>query len=204
MMMPETPNIAQLCDDLRREGYALIEDFVDCDLVTALAAECRAHQARGELYDAAVGRGSKRVLRPDIRNDSTRWFDAQALSSVQARYWNCMHALRVALNRHLLLGLEDIEAHYAVFSPGARYVRHLDRFRDDDTRVVSTVLYLNTDWSTADGGELRLFPPTADRPIDVDPLAGRLALFLSGEIEHEVKPARRDRLSIAGWLRRRV
>lgn len=40
---------------------------------------------------------------------------------------------------------------------GAFYRRHLDRFRDDDRRMVSAVLYLNEDWQPQDGGQLRMF-----------------------------------------------
>ena len=35
------------------------------------------------------------------------------------------------------------------------------------------------------------------------PQAGTLALFLSGEMPHEVLPATRERLSLTGWFRRR-
>ena len=97
----------------------------------------------------------------------------------------------------------DVEAHFAHYPPGARYVRHRDRFRDDDHRVVSLVVYLNADWDAPrNGGELRLYD-TAGNAHDVAPLGGRAACFLSADIEHEVLPATRDRLSVAAWLRRR-
>ena len=83
----------------------------------------------------------------------------------------------------------------------AAYARHLDRFRDNDARVLSSVLYLNADWQADDGGALRLH--LSDGPLDVTPTGGTLALFLSADVEHEVLPARRERLSVAGWFRRR-
>ena len=70
-----------------------------------------------------------------------------------------MLALRDALNRRLLLGLHELEAHYALYPAGAHYDRHRDRFRDDDARVLSAVLYLNRDWTEADAGALRLYLP---------------------------------------------
>jgi SM-20-related protein len=115
-----------------------------------------------------------------------------------------MDSLRQALNRELLLGLEELEAHFALYPPGAGYARHRDRFRDDDARVLSTVFYLNPDWREADGGALRLHLP-ACAPVahrDFFPVAGTLVVFLSADFEHEVLPASRDRLSIAGWMRR--
>ena len=106
------------------------------------------------------------------------------------------------LNRELMLGLDELEAHFAMYAPGTRYAKHRDRFRDDDARVLSSVLYLNDDWQESDGGALRLYLP--DRHLDVYPSAGKLVLFLSADFEHEVLAATRDRLSIAGWFRRRA
>jgi SM-20-related protein len=113
-----------------------------------------------------------------------------------------MDDLRRAFNQCLLLGLEEFESHYAVYPPGAGYVRHLDRLRDDDARVLSAVLYLNEDWREADGGALRLYLADGTHR-DMLPCAGRLVLFLSAEFEHEVLPATRERASIAGWFRQR-
>ena len=116
-----------------------------------------------------------------------------------------MDELRIDLNRALLLGLEDLEAHYALYPAGARYARHRDRFHDDDARVLSSVLYLNPDWRANDGGALRLhLGADAQNPhMDIYPTLGTLVLFLSAELEHEVLPASRERLSIAGWFRNR-
>lgn len=63
-------------------------------------------------------------------------------------------------------------------------------------RAVSAVLYLNNkEWD--DGGELRLWPAphsTANgscTAIDVKPVGGRLVLFLSGAIPHQVRPRKK-------------
>lgn len=113
-----------------------------------------------------------------------------------------MDGLRQAINQGLFLGLEDFECHFALYPPGAFYKRHLDRFRDDDRRMVSAVLYLNEGWQPEDGGQLRMFLD-GDREHDVQPRAGTLVVFLSGDVPHEVLPAGRERLSLTGWFRRR-
>jgi SM-20-related protein len=113
-----------------------------------------------------------------------------------------MDTLRIELNRRLLLGMESLEAHFACYPPGAGYARHRDRFADDDARVLSLACYLNPDWPDAAGGALRLHLP--DGPRDIAPRSGSVVLFLSGDVEHEVLPATRDRWSIAGWFRRRA
>jgi SM-20-related protein len=113
-----------------------------------------------------------------------------------------MESLRQALNRDLFLGLEDFESHFALYPPGAFYVRHLDRFRDNDRRTVSTVLYLNEGWLPQHGGQLRMYLKDGVEH-DVQPVGGSLVVFLSGDVPHEVLPASRERLSLTGWFRRR-
>src|SRR5690606_38623821 len=106
----------------------------------------------------------------------------------------------------LQLGLFDYEAHFAHYAPGALYERHRDTFASDDPRprrVLSTVAYLNEGWEPADGGELLVFDAAGAELARVAPSSGAAVLFLSAEFPHEVRPARRERWSIAGWLRRR-
>jgi SM-20-related protein len=104
------------------------------------------------------------------------------------------------------LGLFELEAHFAVYAPGAAYPTHVDRLRGDDARVLSVVLYLNADWRAADGGALRLYLEGTGRAprVDVLPCGGTLVAFLSERFAHEVLPAWRERLSLAGWFRRRA
>jgi len=199
-MMPQTDDPDTTADALRARGWQVVPEFLASDIVGALAAECRALDAAAALIAATTGRGVDRAA-STLRGDRTRWFDDAALSPAQQAYWDAMQGLRESLNRRLLLGMETLEAHYALYPAGTGYARHRDRFRDSDARVLSSVAYLNRDWLADDGGALRLHLP--DGPIDVPPVGGTLVLFLSEEIEHEVLRARRERLSIAGWFRRR-
>jgi len=57
-------------------------------------------------------------------------------------------------------------------------------------------------WLPEDGGQLRMFLADGAEPL-VEPLAGCLVVFLSGEVPHEVLPAGRERLSLTGGFRRR-
>lgn len=198
-MMPQSDDLDTIAAALQQQGWLVLADFLPEAAMAVLARECRALDAQSALTSATTGRAR---TASGLRGDRTRWFDPAAPSPAQAPYWEAMQRLRRGLNQRLLLGLEELEAHYALYPPGAGYARHRDRFRDDDARVLSSVLYLNADWNAGDGGALRLYLPEGDQ--DVVPQGGTLALFLSAEIEHEVLPARRERLSIAGWFRRRV
>ena len=190
-----------VAEAIERDGWCVCDDLLDPALVGALADECRDLDAHARLKPAAVGRGTRRRLAAAVRSDRTRWLDA-TFSEPQAAYLSRMLALRDALNRRLLLGLHELEAHYALYPAGARYDRHRDRFRDDDARVLSAVLYLNRDWNEADAGALRLYLPDGSHH-DVLPAFGRLVVFLSADFEHEVLAPKRPRMSIAGWFRQR-
>lgn len=185
-------------------GRAVTPDFLDPSLVDALERECRRSWRQGQFRPAAIGRGEAREIRREVRGDDIRWIDGAGASDAQRAFLDRLESLRRAINRETFLGLYDFEGHFAVYPPGAFYRRHLDRFRGGVLRVVSCVLYLNGDWSPADGGCLRLFDDRVPGGfVDVEPRGGTLATFLSARFEHEVLPAVRERASWTGWFRRR-
>ncbi|MBB2496933.1 2OG-Fe(II) oxygenase [Pseudomonas sp. UL070] len=193
--------LPQIIDDLATQGWSQQDNFLPEPLTHELAQECRARADSGALTPAGVGRSQAVAVREGIRGDRIQWLEA-GQSSACDQYLAAMDELRQALNQALYLGLEDYESHFALYPPGAFYKKHLDRFRDDDHRCVSAVYYLNSDWHSEHGGALRLYPHDAAER-DVLPHACSLVLFMSAELPHEVLPATRERLSLAGWFRRR-
>ncbi|CAK9891870.1 MULTISPECIES: 2OG-Fe(II) oxygenase [Pseudomonas] len=198
---PDDPLLLRIVDDLAARGWSQQNTFLPESLTLALAAECRNRAAEGALEPAAVGRGLAQEVREGIRGDRIQWLEPGQAEPCD-HYLALMDSLRLALNRGLFLGLEDFECHFALYPPGAFYRKHLDRFRDDDRRMVSAVIYLNQDWQPEHGGQLRM-TLKGDVEHDVPPIGGCLVVFLSGEVPHEVLPAHRDRLSLTGWFRRR-
>lgn len=101
------------------------------------------------------------------------------------------------------MGIVRKEFHYAVYPKGTFYKRHLDTFQNDNRRKLSIVCYLNeADWPKENGGELTIY--TTDQAVDILPLPGRVVLFESQVLEHEVKRVQASkRLSITGWLKTR-
>lgn len=201
----DTDALAQaLCE----RGACCIEGLPAPMATDELRDDLRRLQAETALAPAAVGRGTH-AHRADLRGDNTLWLDDPRCGAAAKQLLAALDDLREALNPRLFLGLTDIEAHYAAYPPGAGYTRHRDRFRDDDARLLSSralssrmlslVSYLNDDWRAADGGALRLHLDYG--AIDILPLGGTSVCFLS-ELEHEVLPAKRERLSIAAWFRR--
>ncbi|MCI1709472.1 MAG: 2OG-Fe(II) oxygenase [Chiayiivirga sp.] len=196
---PDASAFALVAARLREHGWAELASFAEPCLLAELRADLDRAEHAGRLRAAGTGSGHAPRRDGTLRGDAILWLEREA-SPAQSALLACLDVWRIALNRELWLGLEEVEAHYALYPPGAGYARHRDRFRDDDARVLSFVLYLNPDWQTDDGGELRLHLP--DGTLDIAPRLGRAVFFLSAEIEHEVLPAKRERRSIAGWFRR--
>jgi len=198
---PDHPLLLRIVDDIATRGWSQQNIFLPERLTRELAAECRKRAAEGELTPAGVGRGTGQEVREGIRGDHIQWLEPGQAEPCDA-YLNLMDSLRQALNRGLFLGLEEFESHFALYPPGAFYLKHLDRFRDDDARTVSAVLYLNDAWLPEHGGQLRMYLE-GETSYDVQPTGGCLVVFLSGDMPHEVLPATRERLSLTGWFRRR-
>jgi SM-20-related protein len=185
-------------------GWAVQRDFLTELEVLAWSQEAMASFRKGEFRRAGVGRGERRQLRTEVREDHIRWLQQGGQTSCEKRYFALMENLRETLNRELFLGLFGLESHLALYPAGARYRCHLDRFQDQANRIVSVSLYLNPGWRREDGGALRLYlgAPEAEPFEEVLPVGGTLVCFLSDRFHHEVLPARRERLAATGWFTR--
>jgi SM-20-related protein len=190
-----------LIDQLAERGFGVVDDFVDAGLLTQLRWRCSELQAAGALRPARVGRGAGEQLAPEVRGDFISWLQQPERDGEQ-RLLTKLDELRVSLNRALMTGLEDFQGHFAVYPRGAAYARHFDRLQGSDLRAISAALYLNEQWLPEDGGQLRMYLG-GGRSEDVLPQGGRLVAFVSDRFEHEVLPARRERMSFTGWFRRR-
>ena len=185
---------------MTQDGYVIIEDALSADLALALLAHFRSLD-EGKFNRAGIGREADFQVNAFIRTDEIHWLEGT--HPVTRNYFTRMEDLRRELNRRLFLGLFDYECHYAWYPQGAFYKTHVDTFRGTDIRVISTVLYLNPNWSPGDGGELVLYRPDQGGILEnIEPHFGRMVLFLSAEIPHEVLPVTAARYSIAGWFRK--
>ena len=191
----------QFINDIMHHGYAVTPHFLPSQQVAELAAEARQLQEEGAMRRAGTGKDTGQV-ESSIRGDSLHWLEESIGSQNQQQYLHRMETLRGSLNQQLYLGLYDLESHFAIYSPGASYGQHLDQFQGNTQRQVSTILYLNEEWQPEFGGQLRMYlDGTADNPhVDIEPEGGTLVAFLSSRFYHEVLPASRERLSIAGWF----
>ena len=187
-------------ETLSERGIATRDAFVTRDLCRSLIECAQQRQERGDFAPARIG-GDTLRRRAEIRGDSICWIGLPLLPAERSLV-DRLESLRMELNRTLMLGLFDLELHYAWYPPGAGYERHVDQPQGRPQRQVSLVLYLNPGWTPQSGGELRMFRD-ADRFDDIAPLGGRLVTFLSAGREHAVLATRRERWSVSGWFRTR-
>ena len=192
------PLIEALCAD----GIVVRDGFLSAPELRTLAACAAIRHTRGDFAAAHIGAGPKLERRAEIRGDSIAWL-ARAEFPAETALLGVLEELRQALNRQAFLGVAELELHYARYPPGSGYARHVDQPVGRDQRRVSIVLYLNEDWSASDGGALRIDETGGVRYREIEPLGGRLVLFLSESRAHEVLPTRRARLSLTGWFRSR-
>ena len=186
---------------LAEKGYATVPAFLPDTLRQALYSEAMAHYQAHSMHPASIGRGRDNQVDTRIRGDSIFWLDGR--SPAQCTLLEQMAEYRQVLNRAFYLGINNYEAHFALYPPGRYYRTHWDNFRGRGNRIVTTVLYLNPRWEKAWGGELVLYHEDEQTVLDtIVPQPGLLVTFMSAQIPHEVRPTTQPRVSIAGWMRR--
>jgi len=155
---------------------------------------------------AAIGNRVNEVIEKSIRGDVILWIDENRADPLEVAFFNKINNLIDYLNKTCFLGILHKEFHYALYPEGTFYKRHLDTFQNDDRRKLSFVCYLNEDgWLPENGGELVLYVNENGEETEkvIYPFPGRVVIFESQLLEHEVKPVKTERLSITGWLKTR-
>ncbi len=198
---PDPQQLNFICSQIEQQGYVVIDQAVPEKLSGLLLDRLKAAGPDAFEY-AGIGRKQDFQTNENIRSDQILWLDDNLPEAQSYLAW--IEQLRLVLNRRFYLGLIEYECMFAHYAAGAFYKKHLDAFRGSQSsnRKVSTILYLNRDWQTTDGGELLLYREDQQQPfLKVLPELGKLVIFLSEEFPHEVLPARKSRFSLTGWFR---
>lgn len=189
-------NIAQ---DLVQDGCSINVGAIPKILAEALEKEVVALSSES-FKPAGIGREQGFARNEAVRSDEIAWISDDTEAGKAWLDW--AGQLQSYMNRRLYLGLFSFESHYAHYSAGDFYQRHVDAFKGQANRMLTLVAYFNRDWSEADGGELVVYENEEDQlGRKVLPSFATLVVFLSEEFPHEVLPAQKDRYSIAGWFR---
>ena len=184
-----------ITDKLVEDGYIIIENIFE----TSLSDDLLNSLDEQKFKRAGISSSSTLHIDNQRRRDKICWLESS--NKAQEKFLTFCDGLRVYLNHSLYLGLSYYEAHFAIYEEGDFYEKHLDSFKGSKNRVVTTVYYLNEDFSKEDGGELLIYDKNDKLITKVIPNTNKLVVFLSEEFPHEVLPAKKKRHSIAGWFR---
>lgn len=199
----ENPMFEKIIDDLIQKNYSIVDTFFTEEEVKQFRKTLLLKYKTDRFKKSAIGNKFNEEIDKTIRGDFIYWIDENQASESEQIFFQKINSLIDYLNITCFMGIVRKEFHYAVYPKGTFYKRHLDTFQNDDRRKLSIVCYLNeADWPKENGGELTIY--TTDQAVDILPLPGRVVLFESQVLEHEVKRVQASkRLSITGWLKTR-
>ncbi|MCK8072025.1 2OG-Fe(II) oxygenase [Vibrio sp. 1CM23M] len=185
----------QLIDALSTHGYFVWDDFLTQEEVVALR-DCIPENWK----KARIGRNDEVTRESTIRSDKIQWV-RRDMGQPASLFLDKMEQIRLAANQAFFLGLFEYEAHFAKYEKGDFYQKHLDCFKGNENRRLTTVFYMNDEWTEEDAGELVVYDLKDNHIATIPPKSGRLFVFLSEQFPHEVLPTNTERFSIAGWFR---
>ena len=203
----ENPLYESIIEDLLQRKYSVIDNFFSTEEVEVLRNGLLAKYEEDQFKKSAIGNKTNELVEKEIRGDFILWLNEAEAGTVENVFFNRVNNLVDYLNRTCFMGILHKEFHYAVYPEGTFYKRHLDTFQNDGRRKLSVVCYLNDEtWLEENGGELTIYVDEngEEKAIDLYPFTGRVVIFESQELEHEVQRVKHSkRLSITGWLKTR-
>jgi SM-20-related protein len=155
----------------------------------------------GSFKPAHVGEKNNRLIESEIRRDKTLWVTDREKDNQLQKINKVLSFIQSQVNEKLFLGLFEVEVHWAFYEKGDFYKPHKDVHQKGSSRVLTWILYLNNDWKKEHGGELKIYHGNTSTVIE--PLGGRMVVFLSSEILHEVCICKKNRWSLTGWFHHR-
>ncbi|KGO91332.1 2OG-Fe(II) oxygenase [Flavobacterium subsaxonicum] len=200
------PLYEKVIDGLAEQKYSVVDGFFTDAEVQGLRDGLLAKFEAERFKKSAIGNQANEQVQTAVRGDFILWLDEETATGAEKAFFDTIKDFTQYLNRTCYMGIAKQEFHYALYPEGTFYKRHLDTFQNDSSRKLSMVCYLNDeDWKPEYGGELTLYlnDNGTEKALDIYPVKGRVVVFESQVLEHEVKPVKQKRLSITGWLKTR-
>src|SRR5690606_19147276 len=180
----------------------VLDGFLGLEHIHALQDEIIKLKKINVFHKASIGKDSLKQINENIRSDSLAWVQDWNTNAALKVYKNKISQLSSQLHQEFYLTLKSFEAHFAVYAPGEFYLKHIDQHKNSHERQVSCILYLSSLYE-GDGGELVIYEKDDPRHVldVISPKQGRLVVFFSSWLYHEVRPANKERYSLTGWIR---
>jgi SM-20-related protein len=193
------PAFDTLIQSFIENKIGITENFLPSELTASLIKNLLLRVTQHEMKQA--GTGNEAVILQDklFRSDSIYWLDRKHNDLTENAFFDVMDTFITYLNETCYTGITSYEFHYTLYEVGSFYKKHLDQFKNNDSRKYSMILYLNEDWKLEDGGELCIHQ--ANKTYNISPQCGKSVFFQSNELEHEVLVTHKARISVTGWLK---
>lgn len=188
-----------LIDSFIDNKVGIAENFLPVQLANDLKNNLIRLYTDKLLLHAGTGNDTIVVHNKLIRSDIIYWLDKKHNDQHENDFFDLMDSFVCFLNSSCYTGITGYEFHYTLYEPGSFYKKHIDQFRNNDSRQYSIIMYLNTEWEKEDGGELRIHHTNSIQ--NISPVNGKMVFFKSNELAHEVLVTNKLRMSITGWLK---
>lgn len=187
--------------ELANQGFTLLESIFDPLYLQNLSNHVDKLYEHNLMHPSLIGRKNKLQSISEVRGDFISWIDQKTQNPVESDIHSFLEQLKNNLKQELFLPLKRFECHWAYYPAGSHYDVHLDQHPGQPYRVITFVIYLNQNWSPADGGELRIYSKDMTHLVDVLPQMGNMILFQSDLFPHEVLLSNAPRKTLTGWFR---
>lgn len=195
--MNSNAKFEDIIEQIASRSYAIFDNYLTKSELKALRKSLLARYLDDQFKDAGISK-DKEIIKK-VRGDEIFWIENSLADKSEKEFLVGIENLMTYFNTTCFTQLKSYEIHYAVYPVNSFYKRHLDVFKIGSDRKFTIIVYLNKKWINEDGGQLRIF--LKNETIDILPLGGRLVIFESDKIEHEVLPTFKKRKSITGWLK---
>jgi len=201
---------------LMNNGFGIQDNFVDENTIRKVYKELEMIDFDGKLVEV------QQQKMTGHRTDRICWVNFEGLDREKQpglmTLFKKMISIPFEINKKCSLYLQaSASFQIAVYPKQAFYKKHVDGGYEDlnNGRKLSAVFYANEGWNSKDGGQLRMYkrrpnpfdvakgatPVTQDEVAeDIDPEGGRLVLFRSRDMPHEVIATKKKRYAISLWL----
>ena len=189
-----------LIDSFIENKIGIAENFLSPALASHLKENLISLFKGKQLHSAGIGNDAFPVQNKLVRSDIIYWLDRNHNNQYENDFFDLMDSFVTHLNSTCYTGITGYEFHYTLYESGSFYKKHIDQFRNNDSRQYSMIMYLNENWKENDGGELCIYD--GDRSQNITPVNGKSVFFKSSKLEHEVLLTNKPRMSITGWLKK--
>lgn len=208
--------------EMMERGFGVQDGFMDDGVMSNIHAELEFLDYDGKLVEV------QQQKMTGYRTDRIYWLNYDSLDREKqpglVALFKKMISIPFELNKKCSLYLQaSASFQIACYPTKGYYKRHVDGGYENlnNGRKITAVFYANKSWSREDGGQLRVYKrlpnpfqkekaasegeeipseETYEVEEEIDPLGGRLVLFRSRDMPHEVLPCKKKRFAISLWL----